>query len=258
MSNLSLWNLATGPVKLDEQEVHVWKAQLDVPVALIPQYQETLSTEELNKAQQFRFEVLRQRWTVAHAVLRMLLGQYLGIAPQLLRFHLNAYGKPALAMPEQSNTLQFNLSHSANLALYAFCWQRPVGVDVEYMRTNIPYDQLAQHSFSLQEQTTLLHLSGEQKHQAFYNCWTRKEAYIKARGMGLSLPLDLFDVSLTPGEPTALLHSRESSQEVQRWSMQELTPEPDYAGALVVEGTGWQLQCWSWHGLSTTSTPDEG
>ncbi len=252
MSNLSSWNLPTGPVELAEQDVHVWKARLDVPADLLPEYQETLSMEELAKAQQFRFDVHRQRWTVAHAVLRILLGQYLGIAPQLLRFHTNAYGKPALVMPEQSYSLEFNLSHSANLALYAFSWQRHVGVDVEHMRADIPYDQLAQHSFSLHEQTTLCSLSGEQKHQAFYNCWTRKEAYIKARGMGLSLPLDLFDVSLVPGEPAALLQSRESSQEVQRWSMQELHPEPEYAGALMVEGTGWQLHCWEWHDSSTS------
>ena len=180
----------------------------------------------------------------------MLLSQYLHTDSQDVHFRVNAYGKPALAFPSQRYPLQFNLSHYANVALFAFSLQRQLGVDVEYMRADIPYDQLAQYSFSTYEQTVLRRLPTEQKHQAFYNCWTRKEAYIKARGMGLSLPLDLFDVSLSPGEPAALLHSREGSQEVLRWSMQELIPEPDYAGALAVEGRDWQLYCWHWSGFS--------
>lgn len=252
MSNISSsWSLPTGQVELTKQDVHVWRACLDVPIALIPQYQETLSLEEQTVAQRFYFDADSRRWIVARGVLRILLSQYLRTDPQSIHFHFNAYGKPALAFPSQGRLLQFNLSHSANLALYAFSWQRHLGVDVEYMRTDIPYDQLAQHSFSAYEQTVLRHLSAEQKHQAFYNCWTRKEAYIKARGMGLSLPLDLFDVSLSPDEPVALLQSREGFQEGLRWSMQELIPGPGYAGALVVEERGWQLQCWHWLGLST-------
>ena len=251
MSNSSSWSVSTGQVELTEQEVHVWKAWLDVPITAIPQYQAMLSTEEQTKAQRFRFDRDRHRWIVAHAALRILLSKYLRTDPLHIHFRVNAYGKPALAPLSQDRSLQFNLSHSANLALFAFSPQRHLGVDVEYMRTDIPHDQLAHYSFSAYEQAVLRQFSGEQKHQAFYNCWTRKEAYIKARGMGLSLPLDLFDVSLSPGEPAALLHSRESSQEVRRWSMQALLLEPDYAGALAVEGRGWHLHCWHWLGLST-------
>ncbi len=250
MSNLSSWSVPTEGVELTTQDVHVWWARLDAPIHLISQYRSILSEEERVKAQQFRFDVHRTRWIVAHAVLRMLLCQYLHTDPQHIHFRTNAYGKPALANLSQSHLLQFNISHSEDVALYAFSLQRELGVDVEYMRRNIPYDQVAQHSFSPNEQTILRGLTGEQKHQAFYNCWTRKEAYIKARGMGLSLPLDLFDVSLMPGEPAALLRSREHPQEVQRWTMQALRPEHEYAGALVVEGTGWELHCWQWSDLS--------
>jgi len=109
------------------------------------------------------------------------------------------------------------------------------------------------HSFSPFEQASLYPLPPGQKHQAFYNCWTRKEAYIKARGMGLSLPLNLFDVSLLPDKLAALLYSREDPQEVARWSMQTLVPRPGYAGALAVKGRGWLVQCWQWPNLSNVS-----
>jgi 4'-phosphopantetheinyl transferase len=235
---------------LREQDVHVWKARLDLPASLITPLQETLSPEERARAQRFYFERDRSHWAVARGLLRLLLAHYTHTDPREIRLQANAYGKPRLVFPPLHLPLQFNLSHSVDLALYAFSWQRHLGVDVEYMRTDIAYDELAQHSFSPSEQTALLHLPAEQKHQAFYNCWTRKEAYIKARGMGLSLPLDLFDVELLPGKPTALLHSREQSEEVSRWSMRELLPEAGYAGALVVEGHGWQLHCWRWPDLS--------
>lgn len=248
---VQLW--ATPPEKsnLGADEVHVWKVHLDREVSRVPLFQRLLEPEEVARAQRFYFERDRQRWIVAHGLLRILLGRYLHIAPHLLRFDLNAYGKPALAFPTPSPPLHFNLSHSADLALYAFSWRRHIGVDVEYMRTTIDYDAIAQYSFSPSEQAALLSLSPTEKHEAFYRCWTRKEAYIKARGMGLSLPLDLFDVSFLPGEPAALLHSREDPQEMQRWSMRALAPAPDYAGALMVEGADWQLHCWQW----PTSTP---
>jgi len=142
--------------------------------------------------------------------------------------------------------LQCNVSHSHELALLAFSYRRELGVDVEYMRTNIEYEDLARHSFSPNEQAVLLALPPEVRQQAFFNCWTRKEAYIKARGMGLSLDLAIFDVSLVPGEPIALLASREDQREVARWRFYELDPGPGYAGALAVEGQEWALHCWQW------------
>lgn len=246
----SSWHLPTGQVELAAQDVHVWRAHLDLPLPLLPPYQELLSTEEQAKAQRFYFERDRSRWIVAHGLLRILLGHYAHSDPRQLHFQTNAYGKPALVSPAQPSPLQFNLSHSADLGLYAFSWHRHLGVDVEYMRADIDYDELAQHCFSPYERAALHHLPPGQKRQAFYNCWSRKEAYIKARGMGLSLPLDLFDVSLLPGEPATLLESREHPAEVQRWSMQELLPGPGYAGALIVEGRAWHLHCWQWSGLS--------
>jgi len=238
------WSTPLGRMSLPEHEVHVWRARLDVPARDIPALQWVLSAEEVARAQRFYFERDRSRWIVARSLLRTILGHYTQTDPRLICFDLNRYGKPALASPIQHTALQFNVSHSADLALYAFAWRRPLGVDVEYMRPDIEYDQIARYSFSPVEQRTLAGLSLEEKHEAFYRCWTRKEAYIKARGMGLSLSLALFDVSLLPDEPAALLCSREDPYEAQRWSMRQLDPGPGYAGALVVEGTDWHLQCY--------------
>ena len=241
-----LWALPPERRNLEADEVHVWKVHLDHEVTRVCVFQGLLTPAEVARAQRFYFERDRQHWIVARGLLRVLLGRYLQTDPRLLRFEFNAYGKPILAFPTPSPSLQFNLSHSADIALYAFIWQRDIGVDVEFMRPTVDYDAIAQHSFSPSEQTVLLALPPAEKHEAFYNCWTRKETYIKARGMGLSLPLDLFDVSFLPGEPAALLQSREDPQEVQRWSMRQLAPAPDYAGAVIAEGTDWQLQCWQW------------
>ena len=149
-------------------------------------------------------------------------------------------------LPLLPTPLQFNLSHSHNLALYAFTYTRQLGIDIEYKRPNIEYDALARVSFSPNAQATLHTIPNHLKHDAFYNCWTRKEAYIKARGKGISIPLDQFDVSLLPGEPAALLHSREDPQAATRWTLHELPPIPNYATALATEGHDWTLTCWQW------------
>jgi len=143
--------------------------------------------------------------------------------------------------------LQFNLSHAGDLVLYAFASAAQVGIDIEYQQADLDYEALARVSFSQREQVTLRTLPQESKRAAFFSCWTRKEAYIKARGLGFSLPLALFDVSLVPGEPAALLDSREDPHEVERWSMRELFPGPGDTGALVLEGEGWQVLCWQYH-----------
>jgi 4'-phosphopantetheinyl transferase len=240
------WNTPPIHLELTIDDVHIWQAHLEIPVSLVSQFQQVLVPEERARAQRFYSEKDRHRWIVARGLLRILLSRYTDTDPLLIRFSTNAYGKPFLAFPDTPVPLQFNLSHSRDLVVYAFALQRHLGVDVEYMRPDLAYDEIATHSFSTYEQTVLRSLLPTQKQEAFYNCWTRKEAYIKARGMGLSLPLNVFDVSLLPGEQAALLQSRENAQEVQRWSMQALEPAAGYAGALAVEGTDWRMHCWQW------------
>lgn len=246
MEHNSWQNVPLGTVSLLPQEVHIWRTSLEAPTHVLEDLKVHLNVDELQKAGRFYFERDRRRYIVAHGVLRILLAHYLQQSPAALQFHANAYGKPALAALQIQPPLQFNLSHSQEMALFAFVFEREIGVDIEYMRTNIEFNELARYSFSAHEYAAWSALPVEQQLQGFYHCWTRKEAYIKARGLGLSLKLNLFDVSLRPGEPAALLASREDPAEAARWSIYSLLPNPGYMGALVVEGQGWTLRTFDW------------
>ena len=177
-------------------------------------------------------------------MLRKLLGRYAGVSAGELRFTYAEKGKPSLAEP-QGSLLHFNLAHSHGRALYAFSIGREVGVDLEFRRVDFAGDQIAERFFSPAEVAVLATVPLELKQQAFFDCWTRKEAYIKARGDGLSMPLDEFDVSFAPGAEAALLRNHKDPAEVTRWSMQSI-PAPDgYSAAIVVEGQDWKLKTFS-------------
>lgn len=241
----SSWHVPREKLALTEDEVHVWRVSLDAPPAAWTSLQQVLSSEEIQRSQKFYFEKDRRRWAVAHGVLRILLGSYLDADPTTLQFVSNAHGKPAVA----SGGISFNIAHSADLALFAFSATRQVGVDVEYMRVGIDYEEIARSFFSDYENEQLRALPSSLQAEAFYLCWSRKEAYIKARGKGLALPLSQFDVTLTPGEPALLVACREDDVAVHHWSLQALSPGAGYAGALAVEGEHWALSCWQWEHL---------
>jgi 4'-phosphopantetheinyl transferase len=242
-----VWEMPPEDMELAEEEVHVWRAFLQVSQSTVEYFRSLLSKDELLKAGRFYFDRDRHRYIVGRGVLRALLGRYLHMLPDQLRFRYNAYGKPALDMPYSTlHTLYFNSAHSREVALFAFAYDREVGVDVEYMRPDIDFEAVAKHSFSANEYTVIKGLPENEKLAAFYHCWSRKEAYIKARGMGLSLDLRLFDVSLEPGKPAALLASREDPREVGRWTFETLAPAPAYAAALAVEGHNLKLAAWDW------------
>jgi 4'-phosphopantetheinyl transferase len=231
---------------LSNAEVHVWRAVLDPPALWIERLQRTLSADEVQRAARFHFARDRRRFIVARGALRDILGRYLGVPPSALEFRYSVYGKPDLAGVADGQRLCFNLSHSYEMALFAITCDRDVGVDIEHLDRAIACEEVAERFFSARERATLRALPADVQHRAFFNCWTRKEAYIKAHGEGLSLPLDQFDVSLAPGEPVALLATHGDPQETLRWSLQALTPGPGYVAALAVEGQGWQLSCWQW------------
>jgi 4'-phosphopantetheinyl transferase len=161
-----------------------------------------------------------------------------------LQLDIGAFGKPFFADGKATYGLRFNLSHSHRLALIAITRDREVGVDIEYMRPDFVTDDVAAHFFSRAEVEQFGAVAPEMKTQAFFNCWTRKEAYIKARGEGLSCPLDQFDVSVAPDSPAMLLNSRIDSDEVSRWSFQDLFAEPGYAATLAVEGEFSNMVLW--------------
>lgn len=240
----SLWHSPPEKVTLTDNEVHVWRATLDWPVGYIQTWQQFLTTDEQQRADRFYFAKDRQSYVVARGLLRLLIGRYLQVDPHQLRFDYRPNGKPTLATTLQQARLHFNLSHSGDMVLYAFTLDREIGIDVERIRNNIEYEQIATHFFSLYEQAVLRTLPAELKAEAFITCWTRKEAYIKAKGEGLSMPLDQFDVSLRPGQPAKLLQTHDNPQEAYRWSLQELDVGSDYKAAVAVEGRCWQLCCW--------------
>lgn len=246
ISDVSPWGFPPTTVTLGINEVHVWRAFLDGFTPHIDSFIHTLAADEQARAERFYFQKDRERFITAHGVLRAILGLYLNRAPERLSFSYGSHGKPALACESRGDTIRFNMSHSHGVALYAVAREREVGVDLEFLRCDLQVDQIAERFFSRRETATLRALPTDLRKCAFFLCWTRKEAYIKARSEGLSLPLDHFDVSLIPGEPAALLSTRPDSDEALRWSLQELTVASGYVAALAAEGCGWSLSCWQW------------
>jgi 4'-phosphopantetheinyl transferase len=209
-----------------------------------------LSDDERHRALCFHFEQNRNRYTARRGVLRLILGRYLGTEPGALKFCYGPQGKPRLAKSHASARLRFNVTHSHGLALYALALQREVGIDLERVCDRVEFERIAAAFFSARERAALTNVAARVRQRAFFACWTRKEAYLKARGDGLTLPLDQFDVSLAPGDPARLLAVRGKPLEASRWMLQELSLGVDYVAALAVEGQGWRLASWDWSGKS--------
>lgn len=238
------WPHPPTSMVLGADEVHVWRASLNHPPHRLQQLRGTLSADEAERAARFHFERDRQHFIAARGLLREILSRYLKLSPDSLRFKYTSYGKPYLTDECGGAWLRFNVSHSGGLALYAISRERELGIDIEQIRTDIEHKQIASDFFSKQESVALHALPAHLQQEAFFLCWTRKEAYVKGIGEGLSLPLNSFDVSLTPGAPAALLAVRGDAHEAARWTLQALEPGAGYCAALVAEGRDWQLKCW--------------
>ncbi len=236
------WRTAPDEIELAPDVVDVWLLDLAQPEDVRARLWSLLSADERERAQRFAFDVHRHRFVVGRGVLRLLLGKYLNMPPQEVVLAYGEQDKPFLSHSE----LEFNVSHSEDVALLAFAWGRAVGVDVEAIRPLSDADSVARISFSKKEYGEYTAVPDAQKPQAFYNCWTRKEAFIKAVGSGLSYPLDSFDVSFLPGEPAQLLQIQGSPAEAAKWRLQALDPVADYVGAIIVYGQDWRLNCWQW------------
>ncbi len=245
-STPTAWGFPPAAIMLGGNEVHVWRASLDEPGPRRDSFLHSLAADERTRAARFYFRRDCDRFIIAHGVLRAILGLYLNRAPKSLSFSYSSHGKPTLACESSGDAICFNMSHSHGVALYAVTRGREIGIDLEFIRCDLEAEQIADRFFSQNEIATLRALPPSLRKYAFFLCWTRKEAYIKARGEGLSIPLDQFDVSLTPGEPAELLTARPDSDEALRWTLQELTLGSGYAAALAVEGRGWTLRCWQW------------
>jgi 4'-phosphopantetheinyl transferase len=231
---------------LDETAVHVWLVITEQMAPYTGRLATLLAADERHRAERFHFARDRQRFIVAHGLLRVLLGSYLGYPPDRLEFVSGPHGKPALAGATGASSLRFNLSHAHGRVLYAVTDRRKIGVDIEELRELPDAEQIAERFFSAREREAWHAVPAHEKNAAFLACWARKEAYLKAIGTGLAMPLDGFEVSLAPDEPARLVEVRGDPQEAPRWSLRDLPPICGYVAALAVEGHDWQLACRRW------------
>lgn len=217
-----------NPPVLEYGEVHLWRARLETGAGRMRGFYEALSPDEQARAERFRFQRHRDRFVVAHGLLRDILARYLGTDPKRLHFRYGPQGKPALTRDCGGDFLQFNLSHSQGTALYALACGREVGVDLERIRPDWVDDQVAERLFSLQEVAILRRLPQRERQEAFVRCWTRKEARVKACGRGITT------------------HPEPDDQATTGCVLWELALDPDLVAAVAVEGGDFRLKCWRW------------
>jgi 4'-phosphopantetheinyl transferase len=216
--------------------VEIATAALDLAAGSLRALAAVLSSDERERARRFRFERDRCRFIVGRARLRQMLAVRLGVAPAAIEICYGARGKPALAPGFAESGLRFNVSHCGGLAVYAFAQDRELGVDVEEVRPLPDADDVAARFFSARENQAYLALERAERALGFFNCWTRKEALIKALGDGLYHPLDAFDVSLAPGAPARLLRLGDMPGEDCGWTLHSFSPAPGFVGAFAVRG----------------------
>ncbi|MBD6614638.1 4'-phosphopantetheinyl transferase superfamily protein [Komarekiella sp. 'clone 1'] len=233
-----LWLPAPTDLTLLPNDVHVWQIDLDQPEQQLQYLAATLSSDEIARAERFYFQKHRQRFIAGRGILRTILGRYLSIEPQKIRFDYQLRGKPVLADTFADSGLVFNLSHSQNLGLFGVNCTRQIGVDLEYIRPVSDLESLAKRFFLAREYAVLRSLSPNQQQEVFFRYWTCKEAYLKATGDGL-VGLEHIEVLLTPTEPATLQTSED-------WGLVELVPAKDYVAAVAVAGLDWHLKCWQY------------
>ena len=218
-------------------EVHVWRASLERPTQIVQRMRCVLAGDEQRRADRFRFERDRSRYIVGRALLRGLLAGYLGTAPEALQFQYGEFRKPALR-----GGPWFNVSHSGSIALYAFSSVGEIGIDVELDDADFARERISERFFSPSEVKVLRSLPADVQPRAFLSCWTRKEAFIKARGDGLTLALDSFDVTLAPDTRAAVLRTAWCSNEASQWCLEDLSDRrAGYIAAVALRSGGWRV-----------------
>lgn len=218
--------------------VQVWWAELNIPgwENFLP----VLSADEQDRAARFVFVRDRRRFAASRGVLRNLLCQHIGGRPENVRFTYSAKGKPALIDHFHHARIHFNLSHSEEIVVVGLACE-PLGVDVEYLGRPVEEQAIAARLFSPAEMARFHELSPDQRTRGILQCWTRKEALVKAKGDGLSLPLEDFTVTFSPGEPPRIVALGGNTRVTEDWWLFHLEPAPDYVGAVAIRGRDWKL-----------------
>jgi len=239
-----IWRSANEQECLGMGQVHVWRADLSMAAQAADNLGAVLSDDERARAARYLRREDRSRFIAARAILRQILAHYTKVSPESLSFVYGEHGKPALAEGLGDEGVEFNMSHSGEMALYAAARRCRVGVDIESPRPSVNYMRIAERFFSIEEYEELVALPAEDQYSAFYRCWTRKEAYVKARGDGIAAGLDTFSASLEEGPK--LLRSDDGSDEIDRWRFLALQPGDQYVAALCVAGQDMKLSCLEW------------
>ena len=267
------WHKSPSRSALRVDEVHIWRAALDRPGTALSRLRETLSADERSRADRFHFEKDRVQFTTAHGILREILSRYRGGSPAEVRFSNGPHGKPGLDTTEggeqagataagerndvadsgecvgaaaAEERIEFNMSHSRFMALYAVTLRRAVGVDIEHIREDFECGTIAERFFHGSETAFLRGLPERERREAFFRYWTYKEAYIKARGEGLSIPTKSFAVEIIPGGRAVIRDSGPGSDGSEQWYLFSLDPAPGFAGAVAVEGKDVRLLRYEW------------
>ena len=236
--NITLYPLSTEQslplLQLSDDEVQIWQASLEATSATVTQLTQLLSTDEQERARRFYFERDRRRYIVARSTLRKLLGVYLHCAPSTIRFTYAAQGKPALAEQPSSQQLHFNVSHSQESALFAFVWDREVGVDIEAMRSEVEIEGIFPSISSPEELSRWETIPASAKRAAFFSLWSRKEALVKAIGQGIGYPLQEVTVGFSEQLPQQIRLAQTLDAQSREWQIWELPVESNFRAALAI------------------------
>ncbi len=231
--NLIGWSLPLEDVYLESDEIHIWLCNLDVSEQSIKKSKEILSIAEIEKANKFHFLNDKKSYVISHANLRAILSKYLNKDAKKIGFSYNKFGKPFLQDPKDKS-ICFNLSHSGNFCLIGVTRSDKIGVDIEKINKEFSSLEIAKNYFSKKEYSEILNLPIHERTKAFYYCWTRKEAYIKAEGKGLSIELDSFDVTISE-KKVKILRINDSSN-VNNWQLYNLPINDEYCASVALYG----------------------
>jgi 4'-phosphopantetheinyl transferase len=225
--------MADYSFELDTRNVHVWSIRTEASEAVAAAFERILAPDERDRAARFRFDHLRHSFVLAHGALRILLGRYLNASPAGIQFNYGLRGKPTLA---PLALIDFNMSHSGDLVVFAFTRGCEIGVDLEQIHSIQDMQDIADRFFCHEEAAELMSLPVNQRERAFFLCWTRKEAYIKAIGDGLSAPLNGFRVTMQPTQPVRFIHIAHDTNAAKDWTLQDLQLASNYVAALAYRG----------------------
>jgi 4'-phosphopantetheinyl transferase len=249
--NAHQWKATLHPDNIQaaqlKDEIHIWVASLDQSIRWLTIFEQMLSVDERQRARRFYFERDQRRFVAGRGMLRVTIGRYLGLEPQKVQFQYSKNGKPFLPPQNQQASLEFNLSHSGELALYALTRNRRIGIDVEILNPVPQAEEIASQFFSANECASIVRLPETLRTNRFLELWTCKEAYIKALGEGLSHPLNQFEITQISRHSKSIVRLDRPIEEAGTWSITSFRPENGYEAALAADDHDWQLKFGQWN-----------